>query len=178
MIDKLVHSPALVDGVAPTCTEDGVLEHFMCGNCGGYYASVDGQAGDAITKEDTVLKATGHAFGTEWLTSEAEHWHACACGETAEKAAHTTEVVGAKDATETETGYTGDTVCSVCEYVVAEGEEIPVITTDPTEPTQPSEKPEPDTGANPIVWIVSAVGVAAVAAAGVFLGLKKKRITK
>lgn len=179
VIDKLVHSPALVDGKAPTCTEDGVLKHYMCSNCGGYYSSVDGQIGDAITKEDTVLAATGHAFGTQWLTSQTEHWHECACGETAEKAAHTTEVVGAKDATETETGYTGDTVCSVCEYVVAEGEEIPVLETEaPTEPTEPTEEPEPDQGVNPIVWIVSAVGVAAVAAAGVFLGLKKKRSAK
>lgn len=178
VIDQLVHSPTLVSGKEPTCTEDGVLEHYMCGNCGGYYASVDGQAGDAITQEETVLKATGHSFGTQWLTSETEHWHDCACGATAEKAAHTTEVVGAKDATETETGYTGDTVCSVCGYVVAEGEEIPVLETQaPTEPADaPAEAPEPEkSGVNPAVWIASSVGVAAAAATGVFLGLRKRR---
>ena len=42
-----------------------------------------------------------------------------------------TEVVGAKDATETEEGYTGDTVCKDCGTVVAAGEKIPVIVNDP-----------------------------------------------
>ena len=42
-----------------------------------------------------------------------------------------TEVVGAKDATETEEGYTGDTVCKDCGTVVAVGEKIPVIVNDP-----------------------------------------------
>ncbi len=38
---------------------------------------------------------------------------------------HTTELVGAKDPTCTEKGYTGDEICKVCGEVVKKGEEIP-----------------------------------------------------
>jgi len=37
----------------------------------------------------------------------------------------TTEVVNAKEATCTQEGYTGDTICSVCKTVLEEGEAIP-----------------------------------------------------
>ncbi len=47
-----------------------------------------------------------------------------------------TEVVGAKEATETEEGYTGDTVCKDCGETVATGEKIPVKT--PETPVTPS----------------------------------------
>ena len=40
---------------------------------------------------------------------------------------HKTELVGAKDATCTEAGYTGDVVCSVCEEVIEKGEAIPAL---------------------------------------------------
>ncbi len=157
VIDKLPHSPVRVDGKACTCTEDGVLEHFLCANCGRYYASVNGQPGDEITKEGTVLKATGHAFGTEWKTDEKEHWHVCACGAIAEKAAHTTELVGVKEATEEETGYSGDEICTVCDYQVATGEVIPVITK----------------SIAPIVIAISAAAVVVIG--GIFLIIFKKR---
>ena len=48
------------------------------------------------------------------------------CGQPyGELAEHEPEVVGAKDATCTEDGYTGDTVCSVCGHVIAKGEAVP-----------------------------------------------------
>ena len=58
-----------------------------------------------------------------WWSSDASgHWHACAgCGEKLDFAAHSGKVVGKRDATCTEAGYTGDAVCSICGYVVAKG---------------------------------------------------------
>ena len=40
---------------------------------------------------------------------------------------HDTELVGAKDATCTEDGYTGNEVCKVCQTVVKQGEVIPAL---------------------------------------------------
>lgn len=177
--DKLKHSPKLVAGKAPTCTEDGLLEHFYCANCGRYYASAEGKAGDKIEKSATVLAATGHTFSQEWQSDANGHFHSCACGEVSDQAAHTTEVVNAKEATQTETGYTGDTVCTVCQYEVSKGEEIPVITTEPaTEPvetapadTQPAGDGEEIT-VKGIVWIVPVIIAVAVA---IIIPIWKKR---
>ena len=52
----------------------------------------------------------------------------------------------AKDATATESGYTGDKMCKVCGYEV-KGEKIPATgTTKPTEPTNPGD----DNPTNPV----------------------------
>lgn len=173
--DKLKHTPKLVAGKAPTCTEAGVLEHFYCANCGGYYAAAEGKAGDKITKDSITLAATGHSFDEAWSSDESSHFHVCACGETADKAEHTTEVVNAKEATATETGYTGDTVCTVCQYVVSQGEEIPVVETQaPTEPaqTEPAGTDGDDGTVSPAVWIVP---VAVAAAVAIIIPIWKKR---
>ena len=124
-IEKLKHEPTLVKGKKNTCTEDGVADHFFCNNCGKYYASADGKVGAEIKAEDTILKATGHTYEKEWSTDGTNHWHECHCGDKADKAAHTGKVVGAVEATKNEAGYTGDTICSVCEYEMAKGEVIP-----------------------------------------------------
>lgn len=149
-IEKLNHAPALVKGQAPTCTVDGVIDHFYCSNCDGYYASVDGKIGEKITKDDLVAKATGHAYATVWSSDEQSHWHECKCGAVADKADHAFELVGKKEATADKAGYTGDEVCKVCQYVGEKGEEIPRkdtgSTTPDTEPTEPATEPtEPDT---------------------------------
>ena len=149
-IEKLKHEPALVKGQAPTCTVDGVIDYFYCGNCDGYYASVDGKVGERITKNDLVAKATGHTYATVWSSDKQSHWHECKCGAVSDKAAHTFELVGKKEATANKPGYTGDEVCKVCEFVGKKGEEIPCKDTEPTtpstEPTTPSTEPTaPDT---------------------------------
>ena len=46
-------------------------------------------------------------------------------GEVIPATGHDTEVVGAKAATCTEAGYTGDEVCKTCQTVVKKGEVIP-----------------------------------------------------
>lgn len=67
---------------------------------------------DAVQAEGTVISATGH---------------------------HQTELVGAKAATATEDGYTGDKVCTVCGQTVQTGKVIPATGAqeDPATPTDP-----------------------------------------
>ncbi len=47
--------------------------------------------------------------------------------ETIAATGHDTELVGAKDATCTEDGYTGNEVCKVCQTVVKQGEVAPAM---------------------------------------------------
>lgn len=181
VIDKLPHVPTKVEGKAATCTEEGALEHFYCANCGGYYASEDGKQGAAIKKEEITVAALGHSFGTEWSSDEKGHWHVCAtCEAASEVEAHTAELVGAVEATEAAEGYTGDSVCSVCEAVVEQGQTIPVIgAEEPTvSDTMPTEG-KPDQTAQPeketdvgLVVALSLLGVIALGGGG-FLLVKK-----
>lgn len=169
-IGKLYHNPKLVVGKEPTCTEDGVIDHFYCGSCGSYYTSDNGKVGTKITKSDLAAKATGHTFADAWTNDGTAHWHECECGEISDKASHEYEVVGASEATEEETGYTGDEVCKVCQYVGKKGEEIPCLETEPvtepttvpteTQPAQPEEPVEEQKG-NPVFWIIPLVIVVA-----------------
>ena len=180
VIAKLKHNPVRVDGKLPTCEEEGIAEHFFCKNCGVYYTSVDGKLGKWTKKADLVLAATGHIMGTEWLSDEENHWHACSCGEKEEEAAHEFRLVGVAEATETETGYTGDEVCAVCEYVKTKGEEIPCIAVEETEaPTVEETVPatteapaEAKEGGFPILWIVLLLAAGAVI---VLLVLKRRK---
>ena len=103
---------------------------------------------------------------------------------------HKTQLVGAKPATCTEDGYTGDQVCTVCNEVVKKGEVIPATGHDykdgkctvcgetdpnykPDEPVQP-ENPGVKTGdeAHTALWLAAA-SVSLLAAAALLLGKKK-----
>ena len=72
-----------------------------------------------------------HVHGsTEWSYDGTQHWQDCPCGIVVGKADHTlVDGVGAKEATTTEPGYTGDKACSECGYVAVKGTAIPVIHT-------------------------------------------------
>ncbi len=106
-----------------TCTEDGE-ESRSCTKCG--------------ATETRTVKATGHEFG-EWKTSkeatcteDGEETRSCTkCGATETRTikatGHKPVLKGAKDATCTEKGYTGDEVCAVCGETLKKGEEIPAI---------------------------------------------------
>ena len=72
-----------------------------------------------------------HIYGTDWKSDKDNHWHECSCGDKKDTAAHTPKVVNAKEATSSEKGYTGDTVCEVCGYEITKGEDIPVNGTSP-----------------------------------------------
>lgn len=74
-----------------------------------------------------------------------------------------TEVVGKKDATETEDGYTGDTVCKDCGLVIAKGETIPAT----GKPAQ--------TGDNTVYAVVAALAVLSL---GAVVVSKKRRIAE
>ena len=77
---------------AATCTEKGNSEYWYCENYDKYFSDENGV--NEITAKDTVIPATGH-------------------GES--------EVKGAKEATCTEDGYTGDKVCKVCGEILEKG---------------------------------------------------------
>ena len=66
-----------------------------------------------------------HEFSEEWTTDDNRHWHECECGTKAEVADHTPIVVGRVEAEEFKEGYTGDTICEICEKVLEKGEVIP-----------------------------------------------------
>ena len=92
-----------------------------------------GYTGDTVCSVCNELMATGtsipathqHNFGTDWESDGIQHWHECGCGEKSDVTPHTSTVINSKPATETEEGYTGDTVCSVCEKLLEKGQAIP-----------------------------------------------------
>ena len=87
-----------------------------------YRCVVTGDGGAVISDPATLTVAHAHKPASDWSSDASGHWHACAgCGEKLDFAAHSGKVVGKRDATCTEAGYTGDSVCSICGYVVAKG---------------------------------------------------------
>ena len=87
-----------IQAKAPTCTEDGNSAYWYSAAFDKYFKDENGV--NEITAKDTVIPATGH-------------------GES--------EVKGAKEATCTEDGYTGDKVCKVCGEILERGTVIEKI---------------------------------------------------
>ena len=54
------HSVVKTEAKASTCTADGNIEYWYCADCDKYFDSAE--LTNEITKESTVVKATGHAF--------------------------------------------------------------------------------------------------------------------
>lgn len=121
----MVHDLAKVAAKPATCTDDGCDEHWTCEACGKVFGDADGN--EEIEPGDAAVPATGHDPADGWERDAGGHWHSClnGCGERLEYAGHEPEVVGAKEPTCTEDGSEGDTVCSVCGLVLAEGGSIP-----------------------------------------------------
>lgn len=121
----VVHDLAKVAAKPATCTDDGCDEHWTCEACGKVFGDADGN--EEIEPGDAAVPATGHDPADGWERDAGGHWHSClnGCGERLEYAGHEPEVVGAKEPTCTEDGSEGDTVCSVCGLVLAEGGSIP-----------------------------------------------------
>ncbi|MBQ7354436.1 MAG: serine/threonine protein kinase, partial [Clostridia bacterium] len=80
----------------------------------------------SFTETDTIpMKAHEHSYATEWSDNETSHWHACACGEKEDLAAHSFgEWKITKAATETTTG-TRERRCVVCDHL--EKGTVPVL---------------------------------------------------
>ena len=144
------------DAREATCTEEGYTGDTYCLGCG------------EKLKDGEAITAPGHSHGTEWESDEKQHWHECECGDKADIADHTggeatckepaqceicgeaygetdpenhtgeTEIRDAKEATDTEDGYTGDTYCLDCGALLQKGEVIPA-----TKPSVPSTPVKP-----------------------------------
>ena len=121
----LGHELGRIDALAATCTEPGACEHWECARCDALFADEGGTK--PVNADELAIPATSHSPAAVWSSDETGHWHACenGCGTRLDAAAHVPETTGEKDATCTEEGYTGDTVCSVCGHDIAKGETVP-----------------------------------------------------
>ena len=101
-----------------------LLPIFTCGNDTSHVETVNATVTNEVTTEATWkaeawdLHRQGHLEGKEYTDTKTEAIPATS---------HDTELVGAKDATCTEDGYTGDEVCKICQTVVKQGEVIPCL---------------------------------------------------
>ena len=172
MIDRLEHDPKKVEGKAPTCTKEGIKEHFYCVNCRLYFDSENGEPGNQISKAGTVLPSTEHNFDSKWFTDEKSHWRVCDCGELQKKEAHDFVRVGVVDADADHTGYSGDKVCFVCEYLGETGEEVPTTGQEETEKPVGPVKVQNDSSKKGTVMLIW-MGILMVAIVVVVLLLRK-----
>ena len=170
---------------------------FTCGNNASHVETVNAAVTNAVTTEATC-EVDGVRTYTAKVTFEGKEYTDTKT-EVIPATGHDTELVGAKDATCTEDGYTGDEVCKVCQTVVKQGEVVPALGHDykdgkcsrcgaeePTTPVEPGkpEQPEkpttPDTPATgdssnmTALWVVLAVAGLGIIALVVLLVTKRK----
>ena len=136
---------------------------FTCGNDTSHVETVNATVTNEVTTAATC-KADGVRTYTAKVTFEGEDYTDTKT-ETLPATSHDTELVGAKDATCTEDGYTGNEVCKVCQTVVKQGEVIPALGHDykdgkcsrcgAEEPTTPVEPGKPATGDSStlVLWL-------------------------
>ena len=136
---------------------------FTCGNDASHVKTVNAAVTNEVTTEDTC-ESTGVRTYTAKVTFEGEEYTDTKT-EVIPATGHDTELVGAKDATCTEDGYTGDEVCKVCGVTVKQGEVLPALGHDykdgkcsrcgAEEPTTPVEPGKPATGDSStlVLWL-------------------------
>ena len=136
---------------------------FTCANNDAHVENVTATVTNAVTTEATC-EADGVRTYTAKVTFEDKEYTDTKT-ETLPATSHDTELVGAKDATCTEDGYTGNEVCKVCQTVVKQGEVIPALGHDykdgkcsrcgAEEPTTPVEPGKPATGDSStlVLWL-------------------------
>ena len=172
---------------------------FTCGNDASHVETVNATITNEVTTEATC-KADGVRTYTAKVTFEGKEYTDTKT-EVIPATSHDTELVGAKDATCTEDGYTGDEVCKVCQTVAKQGEVIPALGHDykdgkcsrcgaeepttpvepgkpgePSQPTQPEKPTTPDTPATGdesqlMLWVSGML----VCALGAGLMLRRKK---
>ena len=85
---------------------------------------------DADKTVIVTYKATGsthtHSYGTDWKYDDTNHWHECQCGDKADTAAHSFQLVIDKAATKDATGIKHEE-CTVCGAKRSENTEIPAL---------------------------------------------------
>ena len=141
------------DGFKATAT-------FTCANDATHVETVNAAVTNEVTTEATC-KADGVRTYTAKVTFEGKEYTDTKT-EVIPATSHDTELVGAKDATCTEDGYTGNEVCKVCQTVVKQGEVIPALGHDykdgkcsrcgaeePTTPVEPGKPGEPSQPTQP-----------------------------
>ncbi len=112
------HKLTLVPAEAPTCTEPGHIAYYTCSHCDKLFADID-----AVTETapaDTVVPATGHAWGAWTKLDDAQHQRVCANDPThVETEAHDWKETAA-DAGTCIVKSTKDYECAVCKAVKTE----------------------------------------------------------
>ena len=136
---------------------------FTCANDDSHVETVNAAVTNEVTTEATC-EADGVRTYTAKVAFEGKEYTDTKT-ETLPATGHDTELVGAKDATCTEDGYTGDEVCKVCGVTVKQGEVIPALGHDykdgkcsrcgAEEPTTPVEPGKPATGDSStlVLWL-------------------------
>ena len=166
---------------------------FTCGNDASHVKNVTAEVTSAVTTPATC-KADGVRTYTAKVTFEGKEYTDTKT-ETLPATSHDTELVGAKDATCTEDGYTGDEVCKVCGVTVKQGEVLPALghdykdgkcsrcgaeePTTPVEPGKPQQPEKPTTPDTPatgdesqlVLWVSGML----VCALGAGLMLRRKK---
>ena len=133
---------------------------FTCANDPSHVKNVTATVTNAVTTEATC-ETDGVRTYTAKVTFEGKEYTDTKT-EVIPATSHDTELVGAKDATCTEDGYTGNEVCKVCQTVVKQGEVIPALGHDykdgkcgrcgaeePTTPVEPGKPQQPEKPTTP-----------------------------
>ena len=143
-IDVLGHDSETVAAKAATCREAGNISYWHCKTCDTYFSNKE--CTEEITQEDTLIPATGHREieaisakeATCTGTGNPPYWHCKTCDTyfsnkecTEEITQEDTlisatghekaEITGAKEASCTAEGYTGDKICTICKEVIEKG---------------------------------------------------------
>ena len=107
----------------PDCTHMGYTT-YTCSACGDSYKAdfVDAAGHDC---EATVVAPTCEGYG--YTENHCKHCDYTYISEIRQPLGHDDKLTGAKDATCTEPGYTGDMVCTRCGELHSKGEEIPAL---------------------------------------------------
>ena len=140
------HTPEVIGKKDATCTEPGYTGDTVCKDCGEVISKGevipakghhdDDKDGKCDDCGKDMQEVCDHVWGDWTVTKEAtcteagEKTRTCEkCGKTETEVipakGHTPEVVGKKDATCDEDGYTGDTVCKDCGATLSKGETVP-----------------------------------------------------
>ena len=133
---------------------------FTCGNDASHVETVNAAVTNEVTTAATC-ESTGVRTYTAKVTFEGKEYTDTKT-EVIPATDHDTELVGAKDATCTEDGYTGDEVCKVCGVTVKQGEVLPALGHDykdgkcsrcgaeePTTPVEPGKPQQPEKPTTP-----------------------------
>ena len=121
-IPMIAHSYEAVK-TEPDCTHMGYTT-YTCSACGDSYKAdfVDATGHDC---EATVVAPTCEGYG--YTENHCKHCDYTYISDIRQPLGHDDKLTGAKEATCTEPGYTGDMVCTRCGEVHSKGEEIPAL---------------------------------------------------